>query len=105
MPNVLTSFRDVPFILCFKYPLQKGYKLTDLTKQEVKSLQKFLDKVSKMSVQQVDKLYSKKPDKTDTYKELQVYHYAVTETFRIHVILEDGNYKIIRLDPHHKVHA
>lgn len=44
MPNILTSVRDVPFILCFKYPLQKGYKLTDLSKQEVKSLQNFLDK-------------------------------------------------------------
>lgn len=31
-------------------------------------------------------------------------HYAVADAFRIHVVREDGYYKIIRLDPNHKVH-
>ena len=35
---------------------------------------------------------------------MQVYHYEVTEAFRIHVVIESGYYKIIRLDPRHKVH-
>ena len=38
------------------------------------------------------------------YKGRQAYHYEVTEVFRIHVINEEGYYKIIRLDPKHKVH-
>lgn len=40
----------------------------------------------------------------DVYNGMQVYHYAVTEVFRIHVVIEAGYYKIIRLDPRHKVH-
>ena len=69
-----------------------------------KELQGFLDKVSRMTVQQVDSLYARKPDKTDTFDGEQVYHYEVTDSFRIHVIIEEGYYKIIRLDPNHRVH-
>ena len=57
-----------------------------------------------MTVTQVDKLLSRKPDKDDTYNGMQVYHYEVTEVFRIHVVIEAGYYKIIRLDLRHKVH-
>lgn len=57
-----------------------------------------------MTVTQVDKAFSRKPDKADTYNGMQVYHYEVTEVFRIHVVIESGYYKIIRLDPKHKVH-
>lgn len=32
-------------------------------------------------------------------------HNAVSDTFRIHVIIEEGRYKVIRLDPNHKVHS
>lgn len=102
--SLLTNKRDVPFILCFKYPLERNYTLTELEKQNNKELQNFLDKVSRMTVQQVDQAYARKPDKNDTYNGLQVYHYAVTDSFRIHVVNEAGRYKIIRLDPHHKVH-
>ena len=57
-----------------------------------------------MTVTQVDNSYSRKPDKDDKYHGMQVYHYEVTESFRIHVVIESGYYKIIRLDPRHKVH-
>ena len=63
-----------------------------------------MNKVSQMTVTQVDKAYSRKPDTDDVYNGMQVYHYAVTEVFRIHVVIEAGYYKIIRLDPKHKVH-
>ena len=49
-------------------------------------------------------MYARKPDTSDSYKGMQVYHYEVTEAFRIHVVIEAGYYKIIRLDPRHKVH-
>lgn len=104
MAKILTNQRDVPFELCFKYPLEKGYTFKELSKQNNKELQNFLDKVSKMTVQQVDQLYARKPDKKDSYKGMQVYHYEVGESFRIHVVIEAGYYKIIRLDPNHKVH-
>ena len=100
----LTNRRDVPFVLCFKYPLERNYTLTELEKQNNKELQGFLDKVSQMTVQQVDEKFARKPDKNDTFKGLQVYHYAVTDSFRIHVVNEAGRYKIIRIDPNHQFH-
>lgn len=103
--ELLTNKRDVPFVLCFKYPLEKKYTFNELEKQNNKELQNFLDKVSRMTVQQVDAVFARKPDKNDTYNGLQIYHYAVTDSFRIHVINENGRYKVLRLDPNHKVHT
>ena len=102
--RILTNKRDVPFILCFKYPLEKNYTFTELDKRNNKEFQSFLDKVSRMTVQQVDKAFARRPDKEDTFHGLQVYHYEVTNSFRIHVINEGGRYKIIRLDPNHSYH-
>lgn len=102
--RLLTNKRDVPFVLGFRYPLEKKFTLTELEKRNNKELQGFLDKVAQMSVQQVDELYARAPDKNDTYRDMQVYHYEVTRSFRVHVVCEDGIYKIIRFDPNHKVH-
>ena len=85
-------------------PLENGYTFKELTQENVKQFQSFLNKVYHMTVTQVDKAFSRKPDKDDTYKWMQVYHYEVTPVFRIHVVIEAGYYKIIRLDPKHKVH-
>ena len=102
--HLLTKRRDVPFVLCFKYPLERGYTFLELSQQNKKEFQGFLDKVAKMTVQQVNQSFARKPDKNDVYQGNKVYHYAVTESFRIHVVIEDGRYKVIRLDPNHKVH-
>ena len=73
-----TQNREVPFELCFKYPLENGYTFKELTNENIKQFQAFLNKVSQMTVTQVDKAYSRKPDTTDSYRSLQVYHYEVT---------------------------
>lgn len=104
MGNVLTNHRDVPFEICFKYKLQSGYTFKELQQRDVKAFQKFLDIVSNMSVQQVDETYARPPDKSDEYDKRQVLHYAVTNSFRIHVVMEGGYYKVIRLDPQHRFH-
>lgn len=104
MAKLLTNQRDVPFELGIKYPLEKGDTFKEMCMRDIKDFQGFLDKVSNMTVQQVDKLYARKPDGNDCYRGMQVYHYGVTDAFRIHVVLEAGYYKIIRLDPNHKVH-
>ena len=96
--------REVPFELCFKYPLEKGYTFKEMSLSDVKQFQGFLDKVSRMTVTQVDNLFSRKPDANDSYNGMHVYHYGVTDDFRIHVVIEDGYYKLIRLDPNHKFH-
>ena len=95
---------DVPFELCFKYPLENGYTFKDLTPENVRQFQVFLDKIAKMTVNQVDNLFARKPDKADTYKNMQVYHYEVSRAFRIHVVNEEGYYKVIRLDPRQQFH-
>jgi len=96
--------REVPFELCFKYPLEKGYTFKELSNSNIKEFQLFLNKISRMTVTQVDKEFARKPDKNDTYNGMQIYHYEVTRGFRIHVINESGFYKVIRIDPNHKVH-
>lgn len=101
----LTTKTEVPFILSFRYPLEKGYTFKELTSKNNKEFQAFLDKVSKLSVQQVDEQYARKPDKNDSYKDMQIYHYEVSQSFRIHVVNEEGQYRIIRLDPNHKFHG
>lgn len=101
----LTSRVNVGFELCFKYPLAKGFTSRELTKQNLKVLQAFLDKVSKMTVQQVYEFFSRVPDKNDKFKDCQVLDYALSDKFRIHVVLESGNYKVLRLDTQHKFHA
>ncbi len=101
----LTNKVDAPFELCFKYPLENNYTLETLSKRNVNEFQSFLDKVSKMNVQQVDALYSRKPDLNDKYHGMQVYHYEVKKGFRIHVVIEAGYYVIIRFDPNHKFHG
>ena len=100
----LTNVRDVPFEICFKYPLEKGFTFQELSKQNIKEFQSFLNKVSRMTVNQVDTQFARKPDKNDSYQGMQVYHYEVTRKFRIHVVNEAGYYKVIRLDPNHEVH-
>lgn len=104
MAKKLTNRRDVPFELCFKYPLERGFTFKELSNADIKKFQSFLDKVSKMTVQQVDLSFSRKPDSADRYNGSQVYHYEVSESFRIHVVIEEGYYKLIRLDPNHKKH-
>lgn len=102
--EILTKKTEAQFILCFKYPLQKGFTFAELGVQEIRAFQGFLDKVSNMSVQQVDTTFARPPDKNDIYNGLQVYHYAISNEFRIHVVIENGRYKLIRLDPFHRYH-
>ena len=96
---------EAPFEICFKYPLERDYTFNELTSSELKQFQKFLNKVSKMTATQVDKSYSRKPDKTDIYRGMQVYHYEISQKFRVHVVVESEYYKVIRLDPKHKFHG
>ena len=102
--SVLTRKVDVPFQLCFKDRLEKGYTFEELQKKNLKEFQLFLNKVSQMTVDQVDKQFGRKPDKNDTYCGKQVQHYEVNDKFRIHGVNELGGFMVIRLDPNHKVH-
>ncbi|MCL1983655.1 MAG: hypothetical protein FWG53_11310 [Clostridiales bacterium] len=103
-PVLLTNRRDVRFELSFKYPLIKGYTFKELEKRNLSDFQRFFDKVARMTVQQVGESFARPPDKDDSIYSKQVLHYEITDSFRIHVILEEGRYVVVRLDPNHIVH-
>ncbi|QRN86047.1 hypothetical protein JR334_02090 [Clostridia bacterium] len=104
--SILAGVGDVnrDFIISFKFTLEKEYNLTNLQISQIKQFQVFLDKVSQMTWLQVDKKFKRKPDKQDTFKDVQVIHYKVAAGFRIHGIVMNGRFKVLRLDPNHKVH-
>ena len=81
MAKLLTNQRDVPFELGFKYPLEKGYTFKEMSMRDIKDFQGFLDKVSNMTVQQVDKLYARK-DIIKLYGLIQIIRYII-KIFRV----------------------
>ena len=103
-PNKLTTKINAPFIVSFKYSLKKGYKLKDLQLCDVQELSRFFDKVAQMDFNQVEQKYRKTSDKKDQYKCQQVIHYQYSNSGRIHGIIEEGRFKVLRIDPNHKFH-
>lgn len=100
----LTKRTEAPFIISFKYKLESDYGFKELQSRHLKQFQNFLDMVSGMTFQQVDKKFRRPSDKTDVYNEKDVIHYQVKDSFRIHGVIEEGRFKVIRLDPSHKFH-
>ncbi len=100
----LTARNDVPFKLAFRYKLQNHYTFKDTKPDDLKAFQRFLDKVSAMTFSQVDQLYMHPPDTDDLYNGRQVYHYELSETFRIHGFIEGDSFIAIRIDPKHRFH-
>ena len=103
-PAPLSRKTEVPFILSFKYPLERKYNFTSLSKADVAAFQRFLDKISNMTFDQVDKAFLRPSDKGDTFRGYQIIHYKITDSFRIHGIIENMRFKVLRLDPNHQVH-
>ena len=54
-----------------------------------------------MSFADVDKQYLRKPDKQDMFNDMQMIHYEVSEVFRVHGVIKDGRFYVVRLDPNH----
>jgi len=104
-PGKLTDRVDTSFTLGFRYPLESGYTFKEMNNANIKHFQKFLNKISKMTVQQVDTSFALNSDKNDEYNGIPVNHYKVTDAFRIHTIFEDGVHIIIRIDPNHHFHS
>lgn len=101
----LTNKLSLPFTLCFKYRLENGYTFDDMNESQIKDFQKFLNLVSEMTFQQVEKRYRRKSDSSDIYNGDQVIHYGITEVFRIHGTIENGQFVVLRLDPRHRFHG
>jgi len=104
IPNVLTKV-NTSFVLGFKYPLLSDYTFKEISKENIRQFQNFLNKVSKMTLQEVETAFAQKPDKNDEFKGIPVHHYKVNKSFRIHTIFEDGVHIIIRIDPNHHFHS
>ncbi len=103
-PKRLSTSLTSPFTLCFRHKLYNGYTFADMNVAQLKEFQKFLDKASALSFEQAEQLYRRKSDKSDTFRGEQVIHYGIGETFRIHGIIENGQFVVLRLDPKHNVH-
>lgn len=100
----LATGLERPFIISFKYQLERNYKLSDLQLKDIKELQSFLDRVASMTFQDVDRLYKRKSDKEDNFNGQDVVHYGYSDGCRIHGIIENGRFKIIRIDANHRFH-
>lgn len=61
-----------------------------------------------MTSQQVENTYKRKSDKNDYYivgnTHHEIQHYRVNDKFRIHGIILEGQFHVLKLDPNHKVH-
>jgi len=100
----LSKRTSLPFILSFQYLLKRGYTFQDLSQRQIKDFQRFLNKIAGMTFNDVDKMYLRNTDSKDIFCGQQIIHYAVTDVFRIHGIIEDSQFKVLRLDPSHKFH-
>lgn len=102
--GILAARTSAPFSITFRHKLLNGYRLSDLKRENYKELQSFLDKVCGIPFNDVDKLYRRKSDTDDSYEGEQIIHYEVTGKFRIHGIIENSQFIVLRLDPNHRVH-
>ena len=100
----LTANVNRPFIASFRHKLHKGFRLDNLEKKDIQTLQKFLDMASDLTVSQMDSMYKRPPDESDIFNGQQVQHYGFGDGFRVHGIYEEQRFEIIRIDPNHKFH-
>ena len=100
----LTDAKGQPFVLSFHRKLMDGYRFDNLSRQNLKAFQGFLDKISSLTVNDVDKLYRCQPDNADIVDDKQVQHYEITKKFRLHGVLINGRFEVVRLDPNHNYH-
>lgn|GEM_PF-1096620 len=106
-PNVKSSEltnKNRPFVVCFKYQLPKEFCFTKLEKRSIKDFQSFLNKISNMTFLDVEKTFKKESDTSDIFHDMPVVHYKVTEDFRLHGVMENWEFCVIRIDPNHKFH-
>ena len=104
-PTKLTNRLSSPFSLCFKYPLEQGYTFNDMSLAQVREFQKFLDLSAQMSFEQAERRYRRQSDTNDIKDGDQVIHYGIGKTFRIHGVIQNAQFVVIRLDPNHKFHS
>lgn len=100
----LTNKTTAPFIISFKYKLEKGYTFKELEVRNLKDFQAFLDRISQMTFQEVDTQYKRPSDKKDKFKGNDIVHYGYANGSRIHGVIEGGRFKVLRIDPCHKFH-
>ena len=100
----LNSHLSSPFSICFKHKLMNGYTFEGLSARDMKIWQGFLDLASQMTFEQAERRYRRISDDTDTFDGEQIIHYAIGEAFRIHGVIENGQFVVLRMDPTHKFH-
>lgn len=104
--QLLTDKRDAVFKMSLERSLENGFCFKDLQKRDIKRFNSFINKTvgNKLTVYQVNQRFGRKPDKNDAIDGHEIYHYKVSDKFRIHGYLKDGYFVICRIDPDHKFH-
>ena len=102
--RVVTDKATRPFVICFHHKLDSKFTFKTLQQDKLKKFQKFLDTVADRTFLDVDSQYLRPNDKRDKYDGEQMIHYEVNDGFRIHGIIENGEFCVIRIDPNHKFH-
>lgn len=105
----LTKNKKPKLVVSFGLKLENNFNFKNLNKEDLKIFQQFLDDSTELSYDEMENRYSRKNDSDDTYKinnsKFQIYHYGKDRsTFRLHGILADGLFHVIRIDSKHKVH-
>ncbi len=104
--SVLTNVNKPKFKMSLERSLESGFCFKNLQIREIKKFNDFINKTvgRNLTVQEVNDLYGRDVDKTDIVDGNTVYHYKVSDKFRIHGYLNDGYFVICRIDPNHRVH-
>lgn len=104
--QLLTNQNEAKFKMSLERSLEKGFCFKDLQKREAKYFNNFINKTvgNNLTVLQVNRQYGRTPDNNDVIDGYKVYHYSVSDKFRIHGYLKEGYFVICRIDPNHKFH-
>ena len=100
----LIKKEEAKFVLAFKDKLEGKYNFDNFSVTDIKNFQKFLDKISKMTITQVDNAFLRSPDHNDKIHDISVQHYEYTDGGRIHGYFIDKVFYVIRVDKNHRYH-
>ncbi len=84
-----------------KYLKTKDYGFKNLNSNELKKFDKFVQQIQKEGFESVSNKLCKRDNRT--YYGEPVIHYSLGKKFRIHGFLYSNRFKIIEIDPNHKV--
>lgn len=105
----LTENKEPKLVISFGLKLENGYDFKKLKSDSLKEFQTILNDSTQLSLDEMENRYGRDLDSDDILEyngiKFQVLHFGKDRsTFRIHGILADSYFHVIRIDPKHKFH-